>query len=507
MNTQDSIDIVTTAIPYVNAAPHLGFALETVITDVLARHRRLQGHPVFHSSGTDDNSLKNARAAERLGVPTKTLVDDNAAQFQALAELLSLSWDGFVRTSGNPIHQTTVEEIWRRCAEQGDIYTANYEGLYCVGCEHFYTAEDLLGGCCPEHLTRVEEVQERNYFFRLSRYGERIRQLIVRGHLQIVPDERRNEVLAFLESGLEDVSVSRTRARARGWGLAVPGDPSQVIYVWFDALVNYISALGSRGLERWQRANRIEHVIGKGIVRFHGVYWPAILLAAGLRLPTRLLVHGYLTVESRKIGKALGNAIHPSVAIDEVGVDAVRYFLLRHVPTTRDGDFTLARLRASHDNELADQLGNLIQRTAALVQRYRGGAVPARGVPGPREVELAKLSASTDVAVVQAVESFALHEGLAVIWRLVAAGNRYVDQTQPWKLGKAEADETPDPRLDCVLNTLVRLATQLGFLLRPFLPTTAREILRRFGQDRVEQGPPLFPKQRVLVAPPGLEPG
>jgi methionyl-tRNA synthetase len=489
--TDTTKTIVTTAIPYVNAAPHLGFTLEAVVTDAIARHHRLQGYEVHHQSGTDDNSLKNAQAAEKSGVPTQQLVDDNAARFRELPDLLDLSWDAFVRTSKNPIHAETVNEVWKRCLAQGDIYKGTYEGLYCVGCERYYDEAELLEGRCPEHGTEPERIREENYFFRLCNYEGQLHQLVSSGTIRVVPEERRNEVLRLIAGGLRDFSVSRSTERARGWGLPVPDDPKQVIYVWFDALVNYISGLGTDRFERWRDADRIEHVIGKGILKFHAVYWPAILLSAGLNVPSDVLVHGYLTVEGQKIGKSLGNAIDPRAIVEEFGVDPVRYYLLRHVSTTRDGDFSRERLVSAHDSELADQLGNLVHRTASLIHRHRGGRVPTVASPGPLEADLADLAEKTSAEVAEAVERFALHEALASVWRLVAAGNRYVDQTEPWKLGKAGG---AGERLDVVLGTLATLVRNVGLLLRPFLPVTAAEVVRRFGGTRVETGPTLFPK-------------
>lgn len=507
--------LVSTAIPYVNAAPHLGYAFEAVITDSLARHRRAEGWQVHHQAGTDDNSLKNAIEAERTGVATQAFVDQNAARFRELEQVLGLSLNAFVRTSSNPRHRETVEWFWRRCLAEGDIYRGAYRGLYCVGCEQFYSEADLNLGRCPEHDRPLEWIEEENYFFRLSRYQRRIAELIEGGTLGIRPQARKKEVLSFVRSGLADFSISRSKERARGWGLPVPGDEGQIIYVWFDALVNYVTGLGPSGIERWQRAERIEHVIGKGILRFHAVYWPALLLSAGLRAPTEISVHGYVTFEGKKLGKSAGNAIDPRLVIDEFGRDATRYYLLRHLRTTRDGDFSRARLSEAHDAELADQLGNLVQRSLTLVARYRDSIVPRGPAPGPDELALAHQIRQTSLDVSHWVEAFALHEALASIWRLIAAGNAYVDRRAPWSLAKRAAADGEhgalSAELDLVLYTLVDLCRCLGCLLLPFLPTTAREILARVGEDaatsppaeprklvagtRIHPGPPLFPKR------------
>jgi methionyl-tRNA synthetase len=304
---------LSTTIPYVNARPHLGFALELVQADVLARHHRLTGDQVRLQTGTDDNSLKNVLAAEAEGIGTAELVDRNAAAFAALREPLALSFDDFIRTGSDPRHLPGVERLWRACAASGDLYLKHYEGLYCVGCEQFYKPSELRGGRCPEHGTEPQRVAEENWFFRLSRYADQLHRLISSGRLRIEPAARRNEVLGFIEGGLEDFSASRSTARARGWGIPVPDDPSQVIYVWWDALGNYVTALGY-GTEGgdyrrwWTEADRRVHLVGKGVLRFHAVYWPAILLSAGEPLPTDILVHDYLTIGGNKISKSGGVA-------------------------------------------------------------------------------------------------------------------------------------------------------------------------------------------------------
>ncbi|MFD9397400.1 methionine--tRNA ligase [Streptomyces sp. NPDC060011] len=328
---------VTTTIPYVNSRPHLGFALELVQADTLARHWRRRGSEVRLLSGTDDNSLKNVLAAEAEGVDVRVLVDRNADAFAALSAPLDLSLDDFIRTSSDPRHRVGVERLWRRCAAAGDLYRKEYEGLYCVGCEQFYTPGELVGGRCAEHGTEPRRVAEENWFFRLSRHADRLHRLVSDGVLRVEPAVRRNEVLALIESGLHDFSVSRSQARARGWGIPVPDDPGQVVYVWWDALGNYVTSLGYGTDEAaygrwWAGDGRRVHLAGKGVVRFHAVYWPAILLSAGLPLPTDVLVHDYLTVGGRKISKSGPDTVDPVALTDAYGTDAVRWWLLRDVP-------------------------------------------------------------------------------------------------------------------------------------------------------------------------------
>ena len=296
---------ITTAIPYVNGDPHLGHALEFVQADVLARHRRLRGDNVRFLSGTDDNALKNVDAAVAAGLSVAEFVAEKAQRFVDLAVTLQLSNDDFIRTSTDPRHRPGVERLWRACAEAGDLYQRDYQGLYCSGCEAFVLPDDLAAGRCPEHGQAPELIVERNWFFRLSRYQDALLDLVERGRLRIEPTHRRNEVLAFIRSGLTDFSVSRAHERARGWGIPVPDDPEQLIYVWFDALANYITALGNDSDDAyrdwWRESDERLHLIGKGIIRFHAIYWPAILLSAQQPLPTTIFVHDYLTVEGRKL--------------------------------------------------------------------------------------------------------------------------------------------------------------------------------------------------------------
>jgi methionyl-tRNA synthetase len=369
---------LTTTIPYVNARPHLGFALELVQADVLARHRRRRGDQVRFLTGTDDNSLKNVLAAEAEGLPTRELVDRNASAFQALREPLALSFDDFIRTSRDPRHHPGVERFWRACAAAGDLYRKQYQGLYCVGCEQFYTATELRDGRCPEHDTEPQLVAEENWFFRLSRYQNQLHDLISSGQLRVEPAARRNEVLGFIAAGLEDFSISRSQSRARGWGIPVPDDPEQVIYVWWDALGNYLTALdyAHRGQDYqhwWVHSDQRVHLLGKGVLRFHAVYWPAMLLSAGEPLPTDILVHDYLTVDGNKISKSTGTAIDPVALVDRFGTDSVRWWLLREEPRVGDADFTVDKLTARANRDLANDLGNLVNRVVSMLHRYRDG--------------------------------------------------------------------------------------------------------------------------------------
>ena len=475
---------ITTTIPYVNARPHIGYALELVQADVLARYGRGQGDAVRFQSGTDDNSLKNVLAAQAAGVEVREFVDRNAEAFLALGEALSLTVDDFIRTSRDPRHRPGVERFWRACSR--DLYRQEYEGLYCTGCEQFYTPAELGDGRCPEHETVPQRVSEENWFFRLSRYAEPLREAITTGRLRIEPAGRRNEVLAFIDSGLADFSVSRPAMRAGGWGIPVPGDPGQVIYVWFDALCNYVTTLGygndGAALRRWwaSEGDRV-HLLGKGVLRFHAVYWPAMLLSAGQPLPTRIFVHDYLTAGGRKISKSAAGAaaLEPAALAAEYGTDAVRWWLLREVPLVGDADFTVERLVARADDELANGLGNLVNRVVAMIGKYRDGRIPGLGPvpPGGEDLDAAIRQAGQRVRA--ALDEFDFRLATAAVWAIADEANRFVNRARPWDLAKAERAGEAPARLDAVLSLLARACSALGRELIPFLPDAAARITRQ----------------------------
>ncbi|WP_405726098.1 methionine--tRNA ligase [Streptomyces sp. NBC_00028] len=493
---------ITTTIPYVNARPHLGFALELVQADTLARHRRGRGDDVRLLSGTDDNSLKNVLAAEAEGVGVREFVDRNADAFAALRDPLALSFDDFIRTSSDPRHRAGVERLWRRCAAAGDLYRKEYEGLYCVGCEQFYTPDELVDGRCVEHGTEPQRVAEENWFFRLSRHADRLRDLITSGGLRIEPAARRNEVLALIDSGLHDFSVSRSHTRARGWGIPVPDDPQQVVYVWWDALGNYVTSLGygtdDPAYARWWAAgDRRVHLVGKGVVRFHAVYWPAMLLSAGLPLPTDILVHDYLTVAGRKISKSgNGTTVDPVALTTAYGTDAVRWWLLRDVPRVGDADFTVERLTARADADFAGGLGNLVHRIVTMVHRYRDGTVPALGTDRFAVTPLLDVCRAAPGRIDTALADFDFRRAVDAAWDIVEEANRCIDTTRPWELARAERQGNTDAgeRLDAVLAALVGACRVLGDELRPFVPEAAERIARQVTpvDGTLPEAEPLF---------------
>lgn len=490
---------ITTAIPYVNASPHLGHALEFVQADVLARHRRLRGQPVRFLSGTDDHALKNVLAARNAGEPVADYVNSAADRFQALQEVLGLSCDDYIRTSSDPRHRPGVDYLWQRCADAGDFYQHTYTGLYCVGCEQFYEPVALVDGVCPEHGTQPEEVAETNWFFRLSRYHDRIKDAIASGVLTINPPQKRNEVLALLDKGLEDFSVSRPAARAGGWGIPVPGDPSQVIYVWWDALTNYITALGvdhhSEDYEFWWTgAGERVHVIGKGITRFHAVYWIGLLLSAGQPLPTTIHVHDYVNVGGAKLSKSTGNSVDP-VDLAAFGTDALRWWITREVPLLGDTEFTIARLIGAYNTDLANGLGNLANRTVTLLHKHYDGRVHLDGAPvtGPAwesaglDTACADLPSSIDAALKNAD----FRSATAHLVAAVDPANQLLNAAEPWK-----ALRTPnaDPRLiHRLLSRVVQACRTITRELTPFCPGGATRLGSQLGDsDRAAAPEPVF---------------
>jgi len=480
---------LTTSIPYVNAQPHIGHALEMVQADAFARYHRLRGHQVRFQSGADENALKNVQAAERAGVDTATLVAQNAAQFAGLREQLSLAWDDFIRTSAEARHAAGVEKFWRACAAAGDIYKQPYRGRYCVGCEAFYEEEELVAGQCPIHERMPEWVEEENYFFRLSRYGEQLCQLIEHNQLQIVPPSRRNEVLSFIRGGLRDFSISRSSVRARGWGLPVPDDPSQVIYVWFDALINYITGPGYATesplyQQFWVNSDERLHLIGKDITRFHAIYWPAMLLAAGVPLPTTIVVHGFITIDGDKVSKSKGNVIDPVQLATAYGIDALRYYLLRKVPTTADANFTVEEFVQTYHADLADQLGNLLQRVVKMTERYCHGQIPQPGPLLAVDQALVTLAIATQVEIDQGFAEFALHKAVEAVRNLIVAANKYVVAVAPWTVAKAgeQGNRAAQAQVQTTLYVLLETLRLISHYLAPFLPTTAMAIAVQLGQ-------------------------
>jgi methionyl-tRNA synthetase len=485
---------ITNAIAYVNGDPHLGHALEFVQTDVLARHRRLRGDDVRYLSGTDENALKNVQAAAAAGIGAAEFVASRSDLFERLRDRLALSYDDFIRTSADPRHRPGVERLWRACADAGDLELRAYTGRYCGGCEAFLDDADLVDGVCPEHGTPPEPIEERNWFFRLSRHAGALEDAIESGALAIEPEHRRNEVLAVLRGGLADFSVSRPRERAGGWGIPVPGDPSQVIYVWFDALANYVTALGYGNgagdyARWWGDAGARVHVVGKGITRFHALYWPAILRSAGEPLPTRILVHDYVTVDGRKLSKSLGRAADPAALAERYGTDALRWWVVRDVPRSGDADFREEQL-ARRANELADGLGNLVSRTVSLAARGGGTWSSWHSVRAPTgraaDPDLAHAIGAIPASIDAALARFDLRAAADAVWRAVEEANRFVSARRPWELeGEARAAVLADALAACAA-----IAAEIA----PFLPGGAARIAAALESGDPPAARRLFPK-------------
>ena len=470
---------ISTSIPYVNASPHLGHALELVQADVIARHHRLLGDRVFFLSGTDENSLKNVRSAENTGENVVDFVYKNYLNFYNLKEALNISFDDFIRTTEKR-HFDGAQKLWMACKK--DIYKKKYSGLYCVGCEEYYKEDDLIDGLCPEHKVAPELIEEENYFFKLSNYQKKIKELIEKDEVKIIPQSRKNEILSFINSGLQDFCISRTSERAKGWGIDVPGDETQKMWVWFDALSNYINALGygsddeSKFLEFWQNNDLKIHIIGKGINRFHSVYWLAMLLSAGISLPKILFVHGYITVDGQKMSKSLGNVINPYDLVEKYGCDAVRYFLLREIPALGDGDFTFEKFEKRYNSDLAGGIGNLLSRTLVMINK--------KNVIFNRSPETIFVDKNREVDKKIKDNFIQFNDTLGEIWELVSFCDKYIEEKKPWAIEDKDENEI-------VFSNIIYSLKNMSQMLKPFLPHTAEKMEEQIKTFRPE---PLFPR-------------
>jgi len=466
---------ITTAIPYINARPHVGHVLEWFQADALARYHQQLGKNVAFTSGTDENSLKNVQAAEKAGVETQAWLDEYAKIFQDAFDFFGIGLTHFRRGSDQEKHWPGVQKLWQLCEDAGDIYKKTYTGLYCVGCESFYTPEDLTeAGECPEHLKKPESITEENYFFRLSRYQDQILRLLNSDEHQIVSQQFKNEMLRFIERGLEDFSISRSSDRARGIGVPVPGDDSQVMYVWFDALAIYITAIGwgydDTTFEKyWPSAVQ---VIGKGINRFHSIYWVAMLLSAKLPIPKTTFVHGYLTADGQKMSKSLGNVLDPFQLVEEFGLEPIRHYLLRHVPTHADGDFSTSKFIESYTADLANGIGNLCSRIAKLCEKsgVSGGKLPTEFSP---EYD----AAFSDFEIASAAEW--VHGKIRKL-------DGFLSEQTPWTKTLIEQSK--------ILSVAVEKLLVIGYHLQPLMPKTAEHILQHFSQPNITAMTPLFPR-------------
>jgi methionyl-tRNA synthetase len=471
---------ITTSIPYVNGEPHLGHAMEFAVSDVIARYMRKQGNSVLFSTGTDEHGGKIAEKAQELNLTPQQLSDQMSQKFVELLKSLNVSNDRFIRTT-NPDHEKRAQIIWEKLAPY--IYKGEYEGWYCTGDEEYFSEQVVKAnkGICPEHNRPYEKLKEENYFFKLSEFNEKIKEAINTDALQIVPLSRKNEILSVMNEGLEDISISRPKEKI-SWGIPVPKDETQIMYVWFEALLNYITVLGYPENEDFQKywpANI--QIIGKGILRFHAAIWPGILLALGLPLQKLLYVHGYITIGGSKMSKSLGNSVSPNEVIQKYGADTFRYFFLRHIPSYDDGDFTWERLDAAYNNELADQLGNAVSRTAAMISKYQNGIIG--DIPGPQH---------DTGPYEQALEKCRFDRALDEVWEQVKGLNQYIEETKPWQIAKDKDEE----HLREVLAGMAANLLEIAELLEPFMPETAAKIKDVFGSGILKPLPSsLFPKE------------
>lgn len=478
---------ITCAIPYTNAPAHIGHALEFVLTDILARYHRAQGEDVLLLHGADEHGTKNYEAAQKLNKSPQQFVDEITTAFLRAHQTLNISYDRFIRTS-SPEHHKAAQAFWQKLEEAGDIYKGRYKGLYCVGCETFVTENQARenGNVCPIHQKPYQQLEEENYFFRLSKYTEEIRQAIETERFKVTPVSRRHEILALLNEGLQDLSASRPK-ESLPWGVPVPGDDSQVMYVWFEALMNYISGIGypKADFDKYWPAD--VQVIGKDILRFHAAIWPAMLLSAGLPLPRNLFVHGFITSEGKKMSKSIGNVVDPFEVVAQYGADAFRYYLSRHIPSGEDGDFTWEKFEHAYNGELANDLGNLIFRVASMVKRYQSGVIG--NLPDHEHDEARYHDAIAEFRLDQAIES---------VWEQIQGLNQYIEEEKPWVLAKSDPEHLTE-----VLAYLASSLLQVADLLEPFLPTTAAHIREIFINGQIpSEIKPLFPKIYNYTTPP-----
>jgi methionyl-tRNA synthetase len=503
---------VTTPIYYVNDVPHVGHAYTTVAADVLARHHRLLGDEVYFLTGTDEHGAKIAEAAARVSQTPQQYVDVIVERFKDAWVALDISYDQFIRTS-DPIHETGVAAFLDKLYSTGDVYKGTYEGLYCVGCEQFKTEDDLVNGLCPAHNRAPIVYSEENYFFRLSKYQEALVRALTDpddpNHYLVSPPTRLNEVLGKLKLGLSDVSISRSSLT---WGVPLPFDRSQVAYVWIDALLNYVTAIGypdDRDEFRWRWPADL-HLMAKDILWFHAILWPAMLIAGELALPREVFAHGFFTIGGQRMSKTLGNAIAPRDLVERFGADAARYLLVTAFPFGTDGDLNLQELSLRYNAELANDLGNLLNRTVSMINRYYGGIVPEPTSENTRDVELRLMASGLPDAVHQALGRIDFVAAAEAIRAVVSRANRYVEENAPWKLAKTDRD-----RLATVMYTLAEIERLVAVVVSPFMPKTSGRMLEQLGTNGlvsrewgalspgtvvVAQPTPLFPRIEVGVA-------
>ncbi len=465
---------ITTSIPYTNSDPHIGFALEIIQADVFSRHKRIMGNDVFFLTGTDEHGQKTFKVAKELGKTPLELADENSQKFRKLKDLLNLSNDYFIRTTDTERHLPSLEKIWEKMKEEGDIYKKEYKGLYCVGCEAFIPEKDLREGKCSIHLKEPEIVEEENYFFKLSKYILRIKELIESERIKIIPQSKKNEVLGMIKEGIEDVSFSRVRDKY--WGFPIPGDNNQNFYVWPDALTNYISAINyyKEGEEFKKYWPADVHFIGKDIIKFHAIYWIGMLLSAKLETPKTIFVHGFITSNGQKMSKSIGNVVNPFQLVERYGCDPVRYYLLREIPPTGDGDFSFQKFENRYNSDLASGIGNLLSRTRKMAEKIGFNIAPP--IEDRKE------------ECIEALEGFKFDLALKIIWEVIKSSDRHIENNKPWEGGDNSK---------YVLGEILSTLDSISDMLLPFLPETAEKIkynIERDSRFKNESNLPLFPR-------------
>ena len=468
---------ITTPIYYPSAKLHIGHAYCTTVADTIARFKRLAGYDVFFLTGSDEHGQKIQQAAEKEGVTPQAYVDRIVAGFQELWQLLGISYDDFIRTSEERHHEL-VQNIFQQIYDQGDIYKGEYKGLYCTPCESYWTELQLdENGNCPDCHRPVQEVSEEAYFFRMSKYADRVLAYIKEHPDFIQPVSRRNEMISFIEQGLEDLCVSRT---SFDWGIPVPFDPKHVVYVWFDALTNYLTPIGyMHDKETFRKYWPCDvHLVGKEIVRFHTIIWGCMLMALGLALPKKVYGHGWLIVDGAKMSKSVGNVVDPIALIEEFGADAIRYFLLREITLGQDGNISRDALINRINSDLANDLGNLLHRTLSMAKKYRGGVIAKGTEETAFDASLEEMAAETVKMYTAQMEAMELSPAIRTVWAFIARTNKYIDETAPWTLAK---DEAKAGQLDSVLYHLVEALHITSILIAPFMPVTARRIHAQLG--------------------------
>ncbi len=468
---------ITTAIEYANSTPHIGHAFEKVGADVLARFKRMCGYETFFLMGNDEHSTNVEKNAQSMGISAMDFCNTMEEKFKNLWGKLDLSYDVFIRTT-HPDHAKSVQEIFKRLMQNGDVYKGKYKGLYCLSCEAYMKQGDLVNGKCPNHGTEPTVVEEENYFFKLSSYTEKIKNLIKENPSFVEPSTRRNEVLGMLDEGMEDISISRAKKR---WGVSVPGDPDHVIYVWFDALINYITAIGfSTDQQRFEKFWPADvQIVGKDIIKFHCIIWPAMLLSAGLQLPKQIFAHGFINFRGLKLSKTTGNVVHIPEPVDKFGCDATRYFMMREFSFREDGDYIWENFDKRYNGELVNDLGNLTHRVSSMINQYQEGLLAESSSSLPQDGDLKQVILSMKERYFKNMDSFAFHDALGVVWEGVRKANVYVEQTTPWALAK----QGESAKLAACLYNLSESIRIISRLLYPFMPSTSTTFLKQFSQD------------------------